>query len=130
MARKHGSHGNHTSDDGGIAPLEAEAAHVASVLKLLANENRLLILCRLAMAGEMPVGQLSESVGLSQSALSQHLAKLRGDGLVKFRRQSQTLFYRLADDQTARLLNALKDIYCPNITSMAPAERHDLRTAR
>ena len=104
-----------TSDDGGIARLEAEAARVAGVLKLLANENRLLILCRLAMADEMPVGLLSETIGLSQSALSQHLAKLRADGLVDFRRQSQTLYYRLADDQAARLLMALKDIYCPDL---------------
>jgi len=103
-------------DDGGIGKLEAEAARVAGVLKLLANESRLLILCRLAIAGEMSVGDLSEAAGLSQSALSQHLAKLRADGLVDFRRQSQTLYYRLADDQAARLLGALKDIYCPNIT--------------
>lgn len=105
-----------TPDDAGIGRLEAEAARVASVLKLMANENRLLILCRLAVDGEMPVGRLSETIGLSQSALSQHLAKLRAEGLVDFRRQSQTLFYRLADDQAARLLGALKDIYCPSIT--------------
>jgi len=105
-----------TFDDRDIGQLEAEAARVAGILKLLANESRLLILCHLAMAGEMPVGQLSETIGLSQSALSQHLAKLRADGLVDFRRQSQTLFYRLADAQAARLLSALKDIYCPNIT--------------
>ena len=104
-----------TSDDGGFDRLEAEAARVAGVLKLLANESRLLILCRLAVTGEMPVGHLSETIGLSQSALSQHLAKLRADGLVDFRRQSQTLFYRLADDEVARLLMALKDIYCPDI---------------
>ena len=103
-------------DDGGIGQLETEAARVAGVLKLLANESRLLILCRLAIAGEMSVGDLSEAAGLSQSALSQHLAKLRADGLVGFRRQSQTLFYRLADAQAARLLGALKDIYCPKIT--------------
>lgn len=103
------------SDDGGIGQLETQAARVAGILKLLANENRLLILCRLAVAGEMPVGDLIQAVGLSQSALSQHLAKLRADGLVDFRRQSQTLFYRLADDQAARLLSALKDIYCPDL---------------
>ena len=104
-----------TPDDGGIARLEAAAARVAGVLKLLANENRLLILCRLAITGEMPVGDLSKTIGLSQSALSQHLAKLRADGLVDFRRQGQTLFYRLADEQAAQLLGALKDIYCPDI---------------
>ncbi|TDI57237.1 MAG: transcriptional regulator [Alphaproteobacteria bacterium] len=104
-----------TLDDGGIARLEAAAGRVAAVLKLLANKSRLLILCRLAIAGEMPVGDLSQAAGLSQSALSQHLAKLRADGLVDFRRQGQTLFYRLADEQAAQLLGALKDIYCPDI---------------
>jgi len=104
-----------TLDDGGIARLEAEAGRVAAVLKLLANKSRLLILCRLAKTGEMPVGDLSKTIGLSQSALSQHLAKLRADGLVDFRRQGQTLFYRLADEQAAQLLGALKDIYCPDI---------------
>ena len=63
-----------TLDYGGIARLEAEAGRVAGVLKLLANENRLLILCRLAIAGEMSVGDLSKAAGLSQSALSQHPA--------------------------------------------------------
>ena len=102
-------------DDGDIGQLEAEAARVAGILKLMANESRLLILCRLAIAGEMSVGELSDVIGISQSALSQHLAKLRADNLVDFRRQSQTLFYRLADGETARLLVALKDIYCPGI---------------
>jgi DNA-binding transcriptional ArsR family regulator len=103
-------------DDGGIGLLEVEAARVAGVLKLLANESRLLILCRLVIAGEMSVGDLSETVGLSQSALSQHLAKMRAEGLVDYRRQSQTLFYRIANDHAAQLLGALKDIYCPDIS--------------
>ncbi len=65
---------------------------------MLANEKRLLILCFLAVRGEMTVGELVGVVKLSQSALSQHLAKLRADGLVEFRRASQTLHYRVADD--------------------------------
>ena len=65
----------------GIADFERKAAEAAELLKLLANENRLLILCRLAMAGEMSVDDLADAVGLSQSALSQHLAKMREDGL-------------------------------------------------
>lgn len=83
------------------------------MLKLLANESRLLILCRLALARELPVNDLVEAVGLSQSALSQHLAKMREEGLLATRREAQTIFYRIADPNAARLLALLKDIYCP-----------------
>jgi len=99
--------------DNGIAELERKAAEAAGLLKLLANENRLLILCRLAAAGEMSVGDLADAVDLSQSALSQHLAKMREDGLVATRREAQTVFYRIDDPNAARLLALLKSIYCP-----------------
>ncbi|MCK9919961.1 metalloregulator ArsR/SmtB family transcription factor [Microbacteriaceae bacterium K1510] len=100
-------------DDAGMAELERKAAEAAALLKLLANENRLLILCRLALKGEMAVGDLVTAVGLSQSALSQHLAKMREEGLLATRREAQTVFYRIADQNAARLLMLLKDIYCP-----------------
>ena len=96
-----------------MAAFERKAAEAASMLKLLANENRLLILCRLAMAKELPVNDLVEAVGLSQSALSQHLAKMREEGLLATRREAQAVFYRIADPNAARLLALLKDIYCP-----------------
>jgi DNA-binding transcriptional ArsR family regulator len=96
----------------GIAELERKAAEAAGLLKLLANENRLLILCRLAVAGEMSVGDLADAVDLSQSALSQHLAKMREDGLLATRREAQAVFYRIADPNAARLLALLKSIYC------------------
>ena len=99
--------------DNGIAALERKAAEAAGLLKLLANENRLLILCRLAAVGEMSVGELADAVDLSQSALSQHLAKMREDGLVATRREAQTVFYRIDDPNAARLLALLKSIYCP-----------------
>jgi DNA-binding transcriptional ArsR family regulator len=88
----------------------AQAA--AQLLKLLANEKRLVILCFLATRGEMPVSALAEALNLSQSALSQHLAKLRRDGLVQFRREAQTLHYRLADPRAVRVLVVLKEIFC------------------
>lgn len=100
-----------------IESLEVRAAEVAATLRLLANERRLLVLCRLVHAGEMSVTALGAAVGLGQSALSQHLARLRADGLVTTRREGQTLFYRIADDRVGRLLSALYDIYC------APSER-------
>ena len=88
------------------------AQEAARLLKLLANEKRLVILCFLATCGEMPVGTLAEALNLSQSALSQHLAKLRRDGLVQFRRESQTLHYRLADPRAVRVLVVLREIFC------------------
>src|SRR5215813_8485746 len=91
----------------------------ARLLKLLANEKRLVILCFLATRGEMPVGALVEALGLSQSALSQHLAKLRRDGLVLFRRESQTLHYRLADPRVVRVLGVLEEIFCARSLTVA-----------
>jgi DNA-binding transcriptional ArsR family regulator len=98
-----------------ISELEPHAAEAAAFLKLLANEHRLLVLCHLLIAGESSVSSLVEEVGLSQSALSQHLAKLREDGLVNFRRDSQTLYYRVCDERAERVLAILKDIFCPSI---------------
>jgi len=93
--------------------LEQSAADAARLLRLLANERRLLLLCHLAGAGELSVGAMAGMVGLSQPALSQHLAKLREDGLVATRKSAQAVFYRLADPKAARLLEVLRDLYCP-----------------
>jgi DNA-binding transcriptional ArsR family regulator len=70
-------------------------------------------LCRLAQAGEVSVSDLANAVGLSQSALSQHLAKMREEGLLATRREAQTVYYRIANPDAARLLSLLKNIYCP-----------------
>lgn len=95
--------------------LTKQAGEAAQLLKLLGNESRLLILCFLAVRGEMTVGELVDVVKLSQSALSQHLARLRDDGLVTFRRESQTLHYRVCDERALRLLAVLKEIFCGDI---------------
>jgi ArsR family transcriptional regulator, virulence genes transcriptional regulator len=95
--------------------LTRQAAAAARMLKLIGNERRLLILCFLAANGEMRAGDLMSVADLSQSALSQHLAKMRADGLVAFRRESQTLHYRISDPRAAQILNALKDIYCGDL---------------
>jgi len=92
--------------------LESKAAEAAQLLKLLANETRLLILCRLVAEREMSAGAIVAAAGLGQSAVSQHLAKLRDDGLVTTRRDAQTIFYRIADKNVARIIAVLKDIYC------------------
>lgn len=82
------------------------------VLGLLSNPQRLLILCRLTTAEELSVGELGKNTNLSQSALSQHLAKLRQAGLVATRRQQQTIFYRIAREDIAQILQTLHALYC------------------
>lgn len=92
--------------------LERNAEDVASVLRALSNPRRLLLLCKLAEYGSMSVGDLAEAVGISQSALSQHLAVMREERLVSFDRSAQTLNYRIADDRLNELLSSLYRIYC------------------
>jgi DNA-binding transcriptional ArsR family regulator len=95
-----------------IERLEQRAGEAAQLMKLLANETRLLILCRLVAEREMSAGAIVEAAGLGQSAVSQHLAKLRDDNLVATRRDGQTIHYRIADRNVARIIALLKDIYC------------------
>lgn len=95
-----------------LAAFEANAARVADLLKAIGNQRRLMVLCKLVECGEMRVGDLAEAVGLSQSALSQHLARMRDEGLVAFRRESQTLWYRIADPRIEALLASLYQLYC------------------
>ena len=92
--------------------IEKAATEVAGILRALANERRLMILCKLVEWGEGTVNSLAETVGLSQSALSQHLAKMREEGLVTYRRESQTLWYRIADPRIEDLLSTLHKLFC------------------
>ncbi|MCV6575809.1 MAG: metalloregulator ArsR/SmtB family transcription factor [Cohaesibacter sp.] len=97
--------------------LADQADKVARLLKLLGNGNRLRILCQLADGPEKSVTSLSNALNLSQSALSQHLAKMREDGLVCGRRDAQTIYYSLCDTNAEKVMTVLKDIYCPSQTS-------------
>ena len=81
-------------------------------LKALANVNRLMILCILT-EGELSVTQLNEKVNISQSALSQHLAKLRDDNVVETRRESQTIYYSISDGVAKGIIEVLHAHYCP-----------------
>jgi ArsR family transcriptional regulator len=92
--------------------LEAKAADVAALLRALGNDRRLLILCKLVESGEATVGALACDIGLSQSALSQHLARMRDEGIVAFRREAQTIWYRIADARVEALLATLHRLYC------------------
>jgi ArsR family transcriptional regulator, virulence genes transcriptional regulator len=109
------STGTSADDAAALKKLAKQAGEAAQLLKLLGNEKRLLVLCFLVARGEMTVGEIVDVVKLSQSALSQHLGKLRADGLVEFRRTSQTLHYRVADKRALRVLNVLKEIYCGDL---------------
>ena len=99
-----------------LADFTARAGQVADLLKALGNRARLMVLCTLVEAGEMRVGELAEAVGLSQSALSQHLAKMREERLVAFRRDGQALFYRIGDPRCEALLATLHRLYCSQET--------------
>lgn len=89
--------------------LKCKSEKASILLKALSNEKRLQIACVL-FEGEHAVGELEKIVGLSQSALSQHLARLRRDDIVKTRREAQTIYYSLSDPAVAKLLNALCEV--------------------
>lgn len=93
------------------AAFQAKAGQVAQLLSLMGSPHRLMVLCKLAEHGEMAVGDLAGALALSQSALSQHLGRMREEGLVAYRRERQSLLYRIADPRTAALLEALYRIY-------------------
>ncbi|HEY7665919.1 MAG TPA: metalloregulator ArsR/SmtB family transcription factor [Xanthobacteraceae bacterium] len=91
---------------------ERKALQAADLLRALANERRLMILCKLVEWGEANVSRLADAVGLSQSALSQHLARMREEGIVAFRRDAQTVWYRIADARAEELLATLHRLFC------------------
>lgn len=91
--------------------MRAHADDAARLLKALSNSSRLMVLCSLAK-GELTVGQINERVPLSQSALSQHLAVLRRDGLVRTRRSAQTIYYSLAHGPAGRIIDTLYEVFC------------------
>ena len=95
-----------------LSLFEESAGRAAALLRLLSNEKRLMVLCQLA-EGEMSVGEIQSRVGLSQSALSQHLALLRDEGVVATRRESQTIYYRVADHAAMRIIQTLAELFCP-----------------
>lgn len=98
-----------------VRSFSREAGRAAGLLRTLSNEQRLLILCHLAEEGELSVGQLFDRLDLSQSALSQHLARLREEGIVTTRKQAQTIFYSVQDSNARQVLALLHDLYCPEL---------------
>jgi DNA-binding transcriptional ArsR family regulator len=91
--------------------MQRSAGDAVNLLKGLANESRLMIMCVLS-EGEISVGDLNKRIKLSQSALSQHLAVLREQDLVQTRRESQTIYYRLRDTAAMNIIEMLHETYC------------------
>lgn len=102
-----------------LAEFHGNARQAADLLKALSNDRRLMILCLLS-TGEKTVSDLEKRVGLRQSALSQHLARLRRDGLVKTRRESQNIYYSLVGDNAIRVIETLAGLYCPTGSGERP----------
>lgn len=100
----------------GLDRFEASAGEAAGLMRALSNEKRLMILCQLG-DGELSVSQLLPLVGLSQSALSQHLARLRDEALVATRRDGTTIFYRISEPAVLKVIAVLAEIYCPPLPS-------------
>lgn len=93
--------------------MEANARNAAAYLKTLAHEGRLMILCHLG-TGEKSVGELEVLLGIRQAAVSQMLARLREEGLVRTRREGKTIWYSLADDRTNQVIGLLYKLFCAN----------------
>jgi len=91
--------------------LEENARRASTLLKAMSNQHRLMILCQISN-DEKSVGELEKIIGLSQSALSQHLARLRRDNLVQTRRDAQTIYYSLKGEEAATIIGTLYDLYC------------------
>jgi DNA-binding transcriptional ArsR family regulator len=105
-----------------IDRLEAASEDAGRLLRALANPHRMMILCLLA-DGEKSVGDLAARVDLAQSAFSQHLARLRADGIVTSRREAQRIYYALRDPNVLRLIRVLHEIYCiPDVAHTEPKE--------
>jgi ArsR family transcriptional regulator len=96
-----------------LTDFEASAGKAADLLRTLGNEKRLMILCQLGQ-GERQAGALQAPLGLSQSAISQHLAVLREAGIVSTRRDGQAIWYRIADPAAVQVISTLASIFCPD----------------
>jgi DNA-binding transcriptional ArsR family regulator len=105
-----------------VQELTAKSEEAATLLLLLANPHRLQILCAL-LDGERSVSSLASVVDLSQSALSQHLAKLREAQVVATRRQAQSIYYSIADIRAARVLEVLAELFCKPGTNQVSRRR-------
>ncbi len=102
------------NDDRELTELHDMASHACDLLKAMANEWRLMILCQLS-EGEKTVSELQAMLGLSQSALSQHLAVLRRERIVRSRKHAQSVSYSLAGEDATKVMETLHDVFCGQV---------------
>jgi len=108
--------------------LQESAERAAGLMRSLASEKRLMLLCQL-VDGERSVGELCDALGLSQANASQQLAVLRRDGLIKPRRDGQTIYYSIASEAARRVILVLYEIYCGDPSLCAPRRRRKPKTS-
>lgn len=100
-----------------LQAIQSNARRASELLKAMSNQHRLMILCQL-VPGEKSVGELERIIGLSQSALSQHLARLRRDNMVKTRRVAQTIYYSLNGEEASAVIETLYGLYCGSAATL------------
>ena len=105
-----------------LKTIQENALRASTLLKAMSNQHRLMVLCQL-VPGEKCVSELEEIIGLSQSALSQHLARLRRDNLVSTRRDAQTIFYSLNGEEASAVIETLYGLYCGTDASLYEGEQ-------
>lgn len=110
-----------------LETIQENARRASTLLKAMSNQHRLMILCQL-VPGEKCVGELEDIIGLSQSALSQHLARLRRDGLVKTRREAQTIYYSLNGEEASSVIETLYSIYCGSEATLTYDSGGEIKT--
>jgi len=101
------------SDDFDLDAMKKSAKHASALMKTLGHQGRLMILCQLA-TGEKSVGELSRLLDIAQSPLSQHLSRMRSEGLVMPRRSAQTVYYSLNSDEAGKIIECIYSLYCAN----------------
>ena len=106
-----------TSSPSALQTIQNNARRASTLLKAMSNQHRLMILCQL-VPGEKSVGELERIIGLSQSALSQHLARLRRDQLVGTRRAAQTIYYSLNGEEASAVIETLYGLYCETAATL------------
>jgi len=101
------------TDDFDLEAMKKSAKHASALMKTLGHQGRLMILCQLA-TGEKSVGELSRLLDIAQSPLSQHLSRMRSEGLVMPRRNAQTVYYSLNSDEAGKIIECVYNLYCAN----------------
>lgn len=97
--------------DFSLEQMQEAAGQASTLMKTLGHQGRLMVLCQLA-TGEKSVGELSELLDIQQSPLSQHLSRMRSEGLVDTRREAQTIYYSLKSDEAGKMIECLYGLYC------------------